>query len=147
MDGGIERPLEQRVDILAGEALLKALLYILDGGAWVAPEKLGGEGIVLLAPFRRADLAQALVQLGGERLVGEIVGKGHGDLVPHGGSGHECRALRHVGDTVEKLLHLLYLRRAHLVLYHRVALHDVRRAAARVGIGVVDTRLIYHMLA
>ena len=99
-----------------------------------------------IGPDRGSALVEALIHHLAQYPVGDVVGEGHGDLVAHFGSGHQSRAPGHVHHPGEQLLDLGGLGGPDLILDDGVALDHVGGGATRVGVGVVDTGGVDHVL-
>ena len=147
VDDLVQRLFQLLLHLVGVKVFRQVLLDAHQRRARVGAQELRRQLVILLRPLRRAQLAHALVHQHAQRAVGVVVGERHRDLVVHLGARHQRGALGHVHHAGEQLLHLADLRRAHLVLDHRVALHHVGRCAARIGVGVVDARLVDHVLA
>ena len=82
-----------------------------------------------------------------ERAVRQAVGRAVDELAGIARFGHECRAVGDLVDTRLQLHGLGHVLRADHVQDRGCALHDVGAAAAGVEDGVVDARIVGHMLA
>ncbi len=60
--------------------------------------------------------------------------------------GHQRRALGNLANSFVDFLDLRHLRRPHQIQNFRFRLHHIRRYAARIGHGVMNARLLNHML-
>ena len=69
----MQRSVHERRCVAVREACCQIVADVASGGFVVCMQKGGGKGIVLLVPGGRANIAQGLVEKGGERDAGQVV--------------------------------------------------------------------------
>ncbi len=127
--GGHHRPFGG--DVLRAEGLLDAR----------------GIGTVQIVERHAAQLVQCLLHDAVHGQVLEMVRDGGEHLVFDGGLGHQRRPFGHLLHPLDQRQHLKELQRPDRVADACAGLDDVRRLAAGVKIGVMDARVLHHVLA
>ena len=137
----------QRAD-LAGVVRLHAAAGAGDSlVAGIGRGELFGEVQLLRGVLRHAEGGEVFVHEGLERAVRQAVGRAVDELAGIARFGHECRAVGDLVDTRLQLHGLGHVLRADHIQDRGRVLHDVGAAAAGVEDGIVDARVVGHMLA